>query len=352
MPANLSSYISIIIIFQSVLFALVLFTHKGGKKTCNLLLALFLLTIAIQFSVILIIDANLYSENKYIHACIYGFIYGPLLYLYSYSLIFDYFRLRPIHLFHFIPTLLILISTLFKFSTCEKVGILMYLSLAIYVFLAIKKIIDYRKVITFTRSSINKTDLKWLQFTMLIFCFALFIDIVDQLFISITLPYNVSATHLTILFLVNFMFYKGLKQPQIFIGISKDDEHLSKALIKKNYEFDETAETDINYIKNYIEDKKLYKNPEISLASLALNLQMPTRRLSYLINNHLNKNFMSFINDYRIEYAKTCFINQEDSKKTILEVMYESGFNSKSSFNTLFKENTGVTPSEFKKMNS
>ena len=76
---------------------------------------------------------------------------------------------------------------------------------------------------------------------------------------------------------------------------------------------------------------------------------MPVRRLSYLINHHFGQHFMSFINHYRIELAKERLIHPIDPNETINEVMYFVGFNSKSSFNTIFKQSTGLTPTEFKK---
>jgi len=59
---------------------------------------------------------------------------------------------------------------------------------------------------------------------------------------------------------------------------------------------------------------------------------------------------VGFINDYRIELAKDRFKNPIDAKETILEIMYDVGFNSKSSFYTIFKQKTGHTPSEYKKI--
>jgi AraC-like DNA-binding protein len=70
-----------------------------------------------------------------------------------------------------------------------------------------------------------------------------------------------------------------------------------------------------------------------------------------VINDLTGKNFFEFINHYRIEEAKRMLTNPKDKKITVLEVMYQSGFNSKSSFNTLFKKQTGLTPVEFKKAN-
>jgi AraC-like DNA-binding protein len=65
----------------------------------------------------------------------------------------------------------------------------------------------------------------------------------------------------------------------------------------------------------------------------------------------LQQNFFDFINRYRIEEAQRLLTDPPDKKITVLEVLYECGFNSKSSFNTLFKKHTGLTPSEFKKKN-
>jgi len=63
----------------------------------------------------------------------------------------------------------------------------------------------------------------------------------------------------------------------------------------------------------------------------------------------LGQNFYDFINRYRILEAKQLLTNPKDPKITVLEVLYEVGFNSKSSFNTLFKKYTGLTPTEFRK---
>ena len=63
----------------------------------------------------------------------------------------------------------------------------------------------------------------------------------------------------------------------------------------------------------------------------------------------LDQNFVGFVNQYRIEMAKDKLRNISDRGETILEIMYDVGFNSKSSFNTLFKQNTGLTPSDFRK---
>ncbi len=349
MTINITNIISFIITFQSVLFALVLFTHSGQKKISNTLLASFLLVLASQFSLFLVDELDLTSININSYLCVFGFAYGPLLFLYSNSLIFDYFKFKPIYLYHFVPSIIIFIGPFVGYPLCLKIGSFLYLSLGVYVIFAINGLMAYRKIVLQTQSSFSRKNLKWLQWTMIIFSMALFFDIINQFIYPLYFSFEISVTHLTILFLVNWIFYKGLKQPQLFLGISEKDESITKDSIKKVKGQSEEVKTELDHIKKYFEESKPYTNSEISLHNLAAELQIPVRRLSYLINNYFNRNFMGFINFYRIEHAKECFINSKDPKETILEVMYDVGFNSKSSFNTIFKQSTGFTPSEFKK---
>ena len=101
-----------------------------------------------------------------------------------------------------------------------------------------------------------------------------------------------------------------------------------------------------------MQSTKPYLEPELTLDVLASQLSVKSKFLSQTINELLQQNFFEFINNYRISEAKRLLTNPKDKKITVLEVMYEVGFNSKSSFNTLFKKDTGITPSEFKKKNN
>jgi AraC-like DNA-binding protein len=194
--------------------------------------------------------------------------------------------------------------------------------------------------------------LKWLQWTITLFCLTLILDIVDQFIWSMDLIFGISSIHLTLLFLINWMYNKGLRQPQIFLGITENDQQLS--LNKEDFILNRvpnsTEKKDIEKIKQFMIDSNIYTKPDLNLNELALCLELSPRQLSYLINNFLNQNFVTFVNHYRIEKAKHRLKNPKEKGETILEIMYEVGFNSKSSFNTLFKESTGYTPSEFKNL--
>jgi AraC-like DNA-binding protein len=351
MTIYIADIIPIIIIFQSVLFALVLLTDKGSKKVSNSYLASFLIILALQFTVML--NETYGSTNIFLSTtfCVYGFAYGPLLYLYSRSLMYRKFHFTFLQLTHFIPFAILLLIAALGYSFCGRFGFLLYVSLLTYSTLAILKVITYRKILKETQSSLSRTDLVWLQWTIIIFCIALLLDMVDQLFWSTDLIAGVSSIHIMILLLINWMFYKGLKQPQIFLGITALDEAVFKEKSKAPSKTtpDTSEKRDLEHIQSFMRESDLYTNPDLSLKQLSEQLQIPPRRLSYLINAFLGRNFMGFINDHRIEKAKSRLQHPKDEGETILEVMYDVGFNSKSSFNTLFKQKTGLTPSEYKK---
>ena len=95
--------------------------------------------------------------------------------------------------------------------------------------------------------------------------------------------------------------------------------------------------------------EKPYLDRELTIYDLSEQLKIPRHILSEVINEHMGKNFYHLINDYRVKEVKER-MKQEDLKQlTILAIAFDSGFNSKSSFNTIFKEKTGQTPSEYLK---
>ena len=85
---------------------------------------------------------------------------------------------------------------------------------------------------------------------------------------------------------------------------------------------------------------------------MADDLEISREKLSYLINTGQQKNFYKLINEFRIEEVKERLQNPHFNHFTVLGIGLECGFNSKSSFNRIFKEETGLTPSEFKKQHS
>jgi AraC-like DNA-binding protein len=145
---------------------------------------------------------------------------------------------------------------------------------------------------------------------------------------------------------VNKVILKALKQPEIFAGIAQNEttKYLGSTLTPSQIE---------EYKKQLVALLRIDKpflNPQISLADLSEKLSVSTKHLSQIINQSFNKSFFDFINSYRIQEVQQILKESKDDKLTVLEAMYQAGFNSKSSFNTAFKKETGLTPTEFRQM--
>ena len=99
-------------------------------------------------------------------------------------------------------------------------------------------------------------------------------------------------------------------------------------------------------ITRKLADERVYLNEELSLSTLAHELQVEPHQLSRFLNIHLHTTFTALINSYRVNEAKALLINEPED--TILDIAFAAGFNSKASFNRIFKKVTGMTPSEYR----
>ncbi len=113
----------------------------------------------------------------------------------------------------------------------------------------------------------------------------------------------------------------------------------------------ETADNYTEKLTRFITEEEPFLEPNLSLRSLAEQLEIHPNKLSWLLNERIGKNFNEFINHYRIEYFKQLALNPENSHISLLGLAYESGFNSKTVFNTYFKKDMGMTPKEYLKKN-
>ena len=98
-----------------------------------------------------------------------------------------------------------------------------------------------------------------------------------------------------------------------------------------------------------METEKPFLNTSLTLPDLAASLKMPSHHLSRVLNEQLKLNFFDFVNQYRVEEVKTKMNDPNFAHLSILGIAFESGFNTKSAFNRVFKKITGMTPTEFKK---
>jgi AraC-like DNA-binding protein len=340
-----------------LIFASFVFSYKKGRRISNRILGVFLLANSLyilDFSLNVIeksLGLNLHWFNGI--GSSFGFLCGPLLYLYSKSLTREDFSLKVTDSAHMAIFIIALLTTLIDFGIPANYwfGIL-FLQIAPYMVACIIVITKYRRQIKNYYSSIEKFNLTWMLYIVGAFFIMWIMDCVDLILISYGLISNTIHSYMVFLSLfINFIFailifYKALQHPEVFSGSFEQNNH-------EKYAQSHLTENEKNeYLKKlekFFKREKPFLNPHLTINDVAEELGISSRYLSQIINESFQKNFYDFINSYRIDEAKKNLIDKEDPKKTILEVLYDSGFNSKSAFNAAFKRYTGCTPTQFKK---
>ena len=124
------------------------------------------------------------------------------------------------------------------------------------------------------------------------------------------------------------------------------EDNLSKSDAKEK-----TIEKDLTLWKEklltVITQKKLYKNPRLTLSDVAKELKTNQKVISSIVNTGFEMNFNDFINHHRIEAVKKMFEAGEQDNITLLGIAFDAGFNSKATFNRAFKKSTSLSPKEY-----
>lgn len=230
----------------------------------------------------------------------------------------------------------------------------MTLSSLIYLSWAAVLVRRYNRKIKVYFSETSRYDLYWLRVLMIssaviytIIYLAFAIDLITPLaqfkWMHQT-SFKIGAIYIVVL------GFFGHRQGNLFsektIGIDLQ-EHGSVSEIK--YSVTKKENDFILFLLKYMSENKPFLIPEITLSTLASELEVTPDYLSGIINNKLGTNLFDFINHYRIEEFKTRSMAPGNKKFTLLSIAYDCGFNSKATFNRVFKNVTGITPGEYAK---
>lgn len=144
---------------------------------------------------------------------------------------------------------------------------------------------------------------------------------------------------LLILTITIWIAFQALLNPDLFRG---SDRLLASAARAMDEDFTDENER----LAAFMEEQLPYLDPDLSLSRLARRSGIASKELSALINQRHGLHFFDFVNSYRIKHAKMLLVETEQS---VTEILYTSGFNAKSSFNTAFRKHTGTTPSAYRR---
>jgi len=209
------------------------------------------------------------------------------------------------------------------------------------------------KVQKFT-SNTREVNLSWLEYIIWI-VLVLIIVVSIYNFTFLDQPLNLLMNIFVFLTILSTAYY-SLKQKEIFPKDIAERHETLAAISQKENEVSTNQLIPINILEEYmlkvenaIIRDELYMDTELNLSKLAKKVDLTPHQLSYVINTGFHQNFNNYINSFRIEKAKKLLSNTSLNNYSILGIAYESGFNSKTSFNLMFKKITGTTPSQYKK---
>jgi AraC-like DNA-binding protein len=375
---SLISIISLIAVFVSVLLSFFLLTVNSERKLGNVLLAGFILLNAIDLSAWFIYDFTKLHPDLELFRRSTSWLINPVFYLYALSICFSDFRLKAKHLLHALPFIgynLLLLPKFYLTDIKQKsfflehygdgpaakimllAGHLQFACYFIGVFLVLRK---YRKIYLENYADSRTITYKWLfQLTVVITVVHSIVTLKDILKFTVSTDVFNGAqiiVGINAVFILCWFVLKALYYPDLFRGINSTiqpaenlvlEDHLANQPIKGVLSLQDQKE--LQRIRDYMVQKEPYLEPALTIQDLANQINMPVKDLSILINNHLDQHFFDFVNVYRIEKAMKILKDPAKAKLTILEILYEIGFNSKSSFNTSFKKHTDLTPTEYRK---
>lgn len=373
---NLLIIVSIISLLISLLLALFLVTVKTRYKISNCLFAAFLIVNAIDISEPLfnmMVDG---PSNLGMFRASFAFLQIPVFYLYIISVCYSDFKLKPVYLLHLLPFIIANLALLPRFygvDTASKISfiqnrqsmiefqfnhILIHIQIIIYIIAVFRVLRKSKKLYLENYAGKNIASYNWLfQFTIVltvIYMVALLKNILkfsDYPHISEGIKIGLLVSSL---FIFCWYLFKVLDNPELFRNIDSKLKLVSELVSEeKNKGQAVTDEREYNEdllkLKKYMVEKKPFLNSSLTIQDVSRDIEIPVRDLSLLINHQIGQHFYDFVNTYRIENAKDILKDTTKSKVTILEILYEVGFNSKSSFNTAFKKHTGSTPTDYRK---
>jgi AraC-like DNA-binding protein len=356
----------------AMFFSILVFSKKN-KATADKILGIWLIILFAQLFIPFLYLSNLEVYYRYAGYEIALYMFHPfLLYLYVKTTIGSMPKRGVIIL----NVVAIVISELFCMSFLmfppkerllfiegKKLLPLFYLPLIIlmtgYFFFNIytgyKLLKNYKENVLQIYSYREDIDLLWMRRVVVLFgiiCVLIFPMGMISYYVFHSLVF---ADYLFFVALVVFIFligYWGYQQGNIF-SFNNIPGDIEDNTDERQQSHNDTGGDSRQYkeeaklVTEIMEEKRPYLEPTLTILDLAQMVNMHPHLLSRVINREFHSNFFEYINNFRVEEFKQIAFNPEYKNLTILGIAMECGFNSKSAFNRIFKDTTGLTPGEF-----
>ncbi|HKJ66562.1 MAG TPA: helix-turn-helix transcriptional regulator [bacterium] len=388
MPVEFINLVILLAAAQGIFLAALIF-HKHRALFANRFLGMLILLYSLILLHLLFTELNYYQTYNIIPAVIgIAFFMIPLHYLYAKYLVRNALSFQKSDWWHFLPVLLwelswgiILLSgkntrtvrEVFIGSEGARHGAVIFnwvilVQTVVYMTATIRLLNRYAREIKDVFSSIGKIRLDWLRYMTYTALGLVAVFLLENLLLiaGINLSGDFNLSSLLVAIYVYTIGYLGLLKSEVFTvpAVAGSLRQLPElrtvhrqtpgegANIAEKYEKSGlTADRARKYqtrLLTLMEEQQPFTDPDLTLNRLAELLAISPHNLSEVINTRLHQNFFDFVNGYRLEQAKRDLADPDKTHLKILAIAYDAGFNSKSSFYSLFKKHIGMTPSEFR----
>ncbi|MFD2563073.1 helix-turn-helix domain-containing protein [Aquimarina rubra] len=351
---------------QGIIFGIILWQKQGLHYIANRFLA----TILFFFSYRLIVETlNIFGLGRYdfwYHILLeYNWIYGTLIYFFVKSYVNPKFRLVQKDWIHFLPVFIefawsffIKAQNFYWDGTRESLSWLGYwgyvvwmhyptmfiVSGALIVFYSIKAEKILSNTIQVEGFKIIKEKLDWIKRVVLVMKIFSIIYVLGILidFFFFNFASNFFYGHPVFIGMAIITYWLGLE------GFARRKESAFKQIAAISDKEKEQLQNISKTLEIKMKEEQLFKNPELTLASLSKQLSVKPYLVTKCLNTIYQKKFTDYINELRFEEVKKLLSNPKNDNLTLLALAYDAGFNSKASFNRAVKKITGNPPSALK----
>jgi AraC-like DNA-binding protein len=362
--------------FSQSIFAIIMILTKRPMKIASIVLCVLLMVFALIFGFDILQNYGIVPLHRWFLSLSLRMLFAPLLFLYTKYITKDFKNFNPRDYLHALPSIFLLFVFLIlklqpennsisaelfyeKYEWLKMIyGWLFFILIIYYVASALTIVIRFKKQIKDNYSfNSYKISLDWLLVMIILFVLLILLIIIsswlyeyDKINTDIYIFRHIlELLHVYALSIWGFHQKQLISDTQIDSDAESDIEETSSGKYVKSGLKREDAKSYVENLIQYMDDSKVWKDSELSIAKLASQTSISKHQLSEVLNEYLGKNFYVFVNEYRVEYAKQLLMNKEYSNWSIIAIAYECGFNSKTAFNIFFKKHTQLTPSEYKK---
>ncbi|MGV8962082.1 MAG: helix-turn-helix domain-containing protein [Candidatus Saccharimonadaceae bacterium] len=370
-------YLFYIAVFNAFFFSLLLFQKKSRMVHDNILIV-WLIYLGLFIGGYSLYSHELFTQFNLLSASFVSLfmLQGVFLYLYVYRLVSKQKRFSKKILLHLLPfaafNIYLFVASYFPDIAHEirlenvhtnvhhpflfQLFLVVTLLSGPFYFLLTLRLFKKHDINIFNNfSSTDDIDLEWLRKLVIVFGMVwtalIIVTVIHHVFNLFSMVFCTDSLFLTLSIFVILIGYFGLKQKFIF-EIESEPEQSVPTEEKMKYSGSTLKEDEATkyteQLAGYMLKEKPYLNPELTLTELASQIDISTHYLSQIINEQFKLNFFEYVNHFRVEEVKSRINNPKFESYSLLGIALDSGFNSKSSFNRIFKKFTNQTPSQFK----